>query len=555
MDLTYLPLNNISSLPYYFVEIILAVVIIGLLLGDLLFQRTERAHAFAFFAFVGFVFALIFKIYLIAGFLFILFLLDFMTKGQRKGPTLEFIAFFGVLAALISGIMGLNLGSYFLFEKLVVIDPLSNFFRILILVTTLFIIPISFRVSETNRLNQGEYFMLLISLALGACILASSNNLLMMYLSLELVSLVSYVLAGYLKKDQRSSEASLKYVIYGGAASGSMIYGMSFLYGLTGSFDISGISQSLQSLEATPALSLTLFVTCLLCLAGFGYKIACVPFHMWCPDVYEGSPTPITAYFSVVPKLAGFAALIRFFYGALAYVPVGGDFWLPVLHMEWPILIAAISVVTMTLGNLVAIHQNSLKRLLAYSSIAHVGYLLMAFVLLTPEGIRAILFYLAVYFLMNMGAFLVVIMVKEATGSDHIDRFRGLGWRGGTASFMAIAMTVFLFSLTGLPPTAGFIGKVYLFSAVIHEKWYWLALIGVLNSVISLYYYARVVKAMFFDTDQEGMKEEAAGQKALLRIQPMMYVILIVLAFFTLLFGLYWSPLYEGAERSVAFLF
>ena len=476
---------------------------------------------------------------------------DFFVRSKKRLPVVSIFAFLGSFISLFFCFKQMVMPSRNLFDRMVIHDSFSLFFKMIILLATLVIIFISAKDDETNRMNQGEYFALLISMALGAFVLASSTNLLMVYLSLELVSLVSYVLAGYLKKDQRSSEASMKYVIYGGVSSGAMIYGMSFLYGLTGSLEFGAIATSLQQMDLTPALSLALFVSSLFCLAGFGYKIACVPFHMWCPDVYEGSPTPVTAYFSIVPKVAGFAALARFFYGALSIPGEQAGTWVPIFNIEWPLMLAVISVATMTLGNLVAFHQNSLKRLLAYSSIAHAGYILMAFVVLTQEALMAMLFYLSVYFFMNMGAFLVVIYVKNTTGSDQIEQFKGLGWQGGWATFLAISMAIFLFSLTGLPPTAGFIGKVYLFAAVIHEKWYWLALAGVLNSVISLYYYARVIKKMFFE---EATKEVASRFSLGYRLPYAQAGLLAILVFFTLLFGIYWSPLVNHTAQSVAFL-
>jgi len=250
----------------------------------------------------------------------VLFLLvfDLLVSSAQRSRVVGFIALLGCVVSFIYCLNLLVEPAHFLFDGMVASDLFSLFFKMIILLATIVIIFISTLNSETNRMNQGEYFVLLLSMALGGFVLASSTHLLMAYLSLELVSLVSYVLAGYLKENRRSSEAAMKYVIYGGVSSGAMIYGMSFLYGLTGSLEFGSIAQSLSQMDLTPALSITVFVSSLLCLAGFGYKIACVPFHMWCPDVYEGSPTPVTAYFSIVPKVAGFAVLIRFFYGALS---------------------------------------------------------------------------------------------------------------------------------------------------------------------------------------------------------------------------------------------
>jgi len=287
---------------------------------------------------------------------------------------------------------------------------------------------------------------------------------------------------------------------------------------------------------------LALFIALVLTLAGFGYKIAAVPFHMWAPDVYQGAPIPVTAFLSVGSKAAGFALLIRFFYPALSH-PTSTGTWATVPGVDWPTLVLVLSMITMTLGNFAALSQQNLKRLLAYSSIAHAGYVLMGFVVLSNDGLRAMLFYLVAYYLMNIGAFLVVMIVANSTGREDVDGYRGLAWRGGAAP--AVAMAVFLFSLAGLPPLGGFIGKFYLFAAVIERQFYWLALVGVLNSVVSLYYYARIVKAMFLDQPQ--------GNEGAVTVGLQDGCVLWTLAAATLALGLYWSPVMGLVERSMQF--
>ena len=267
--------------------------------------------------------------------------------------------------------------------------------------------------------------------------MASSTNLLMMYLSLELVSLPSFILVGYQKRVRRSNEAALKYVVYGGVSSGIMLFGFSWIYGLTGTLDIYEIA---SVLDASPSYGLTLFLGAALAMAGFGYKVASVPFHFWCPDVYEGAPTPVTAFLSVAPKAAGFALLARFFYlGLSEYDGTSGT----VIGIAWPQLLAVISACTMTLGNLTAIWQRNLKRLLAYSSIAHAGYMMMGIVMLSASGLKAVMFYTAAYLFMNLGAFLVVLVLAVRIGSEEIQDYNGLGWR---SPWVALAMTAFLFS-------------------------------------------------------------------------------------------------------------
>jgi NADH-quinone oxidoreductase subunit N len=270
-------------------------------------------------------------------------------------------------------------------------------------------------------------------------------------------------------------------------------------------------------------------------MAGFGYKVASVPFHFWCPDVYQGAPTPVTAFLSVAPKAVGFAMLARFFYlGFSAYDGTAGK----ALGVEWQELLAVVSACTMTLGNLTAIWQTNLKRLLAYSSIAHAGYMMMGVVMLSSAGLKAVMFYAAAYMFMNLGAFLVVIVLAERIGSEDLSGYAGLGWRSPVIAF---SMATFLFSLTGLPPTAGFIGKVYLFAAVVSGGLWWLAVVGVLNSAVSLYYYARVVRAMYL---------EAPAVSDRVAVSSLASACLLALCAATLALGVYWSPLAGLADRS-----
>jgi len=275
-------------------------------------------------------------------------------------------------------------------------------------------------------------------------------------------------------------------------------------------------------------------------LAGVGYKIASVPFHMWCPDVYEGAPTPFTAFLSVGPKAAGFAVAIRFFFAAFER-PLPGGGYAPITDLPWPAIIGIISAITMTLGNLTAIVQTNLKRMLAYSSIAHAGYLLMGLAAASTAGVQSILVYLIVYVLMNVGAFLVIIAVSRVTGAEQITDFRGLGSKAPIAAF---TLTVFLFSLTGIPPFAGFVGKYLIFAAVVQRGGFWnvlLAVIGVLNSAVSLFYYARIIKAMYL--------EEAIDERPL--AVPAVYTgLLVILAVPVLALGLYWTPLVRWAANA-----
>ena len=375
-------------------------------------------------------------------------------------------------------------------------------------------------------------------------LMAGANNLLMMYIALELSSLSSYLLTGYTREAQDSSEASLKYLIYGAVSSGLMLYGISLMYGLTGSLDLAAINRALPHVFAAgSAASLTLLIAGILALAGFGYKISAVPFHYWTPDVYEGAPVTITAFLSVASKAGGFAMMIRFFKvtfidaGAVA-LPAGT--WAMLQGLHWVDLIAILAVLSMTIGNLVAVWQNNLKRLLAYSSIAHAGYMLTGVVVLSNEGLAAIMVYFAIYLFMNLGAFYCVMLIADKTGSEDIDEYRGIGAR---SPYLAVALAVFLISLTGLPPTAGFIGKLYLFAALINGGWTWLAIVAALNSVIALYYYVRVFRNMFLRAE-----ESSSPPITLNRIQG---AVLLVLLVPTLLLGLYFTPLVQLAQASV----
>jgi NADH-quinone oxidoreductase subunit N len=319
-----------------------------------------------------------------------------------------------------------------------------------------------------------------------------------------------------------------------------MLYGISIMYGLTGSLDIYQINRVLASGGLNEA---TLLIAGIMALAGFGYKISAVPFHFWTPDVYEGAPITITALLSVASKAAGFAVMIRFLKVVFldpASAGVTEGVWASLQLFDWPALVAILSVLTMTLGNLVAIWQNNMKRLLAYSSIAHAGYLLTGVVVLNNEGLAAVLIYFVVYLFMNLGAFYVVMLVANATGSEDVESYKGMSAR---SPLLAFALALFLISLTGLPPTAGFIGKLYLFAALLNGGWIWLAVVAALNTVVSLYYYVRVFRNMYLRTDETPREP--------IRIGMIQTATLLVLAVPVILLGLYFTPLVELAQASV----
>ncbi|MCW5893429.1 MAG: NADH-quinone oxidoreductase subunit N [bacterium] len=419
-------------------------------------------------------------------------------RGGREWPGT--LALLGAAAALVltAGLPVLRIRGLLeaapvpLFGRMLVLDPFAVFFKLLLLLALLAAVWMALRSREVHgRPHEAEFHALLLGSGLGMLLMASAANLLMAYLALELVSLCAYALTGFLRHDRRGGEAALKYLLYGGVASGTMIYGMSLLFGLAGTMDYHGIGEALGALG--PDAQGVLFVALLLVLVGFGYKIAAVPFHMWAPDAYTGAPLPVSALLAVGSKAAGFALLLRFFAFAVgADGPAASVAGIPLVPLVW-----GVSVATMTLGNLAALAQTNMKRLLAYSSVAHAGYALLAVVVFRDTGVRAVLLYLAIYYVMTLGAFWIVMMMRNATGREDLDAYRGLAWRGGGP--VAALLAVFLFSLAGLPPLAGFIGKFYVFAAGVQAGLYGLVVAGVLNSVLSLAYYARVVRTMFLD--------------------------------------------------------
>jgi NADH-quinone oxidoreductase subunit N len=482
-----------------------------------------------------------------------LFLLDlFWRRHPARRPLLSAAAL-GVLALAGLLLVSQPAESLRLFNGLLASDRFATFFKWLFLAAAFLTVLIVAQGEDFPDARLGEFYGLLLAVVLGMFLMASATHLLTIYLSIELVSMVSYVLAGLRKSDRKSSEASLKYVIYGSVASGVMLFGMSYLFGLLGTGDVLAFGKNLSALFAagasTAGTKLTLVVAIAFVSSGIGYKIASVPWHMWCPDVYEGAPTPFTAFLSVGPKAAGFAVALRFFYGAFASAPGADGLSAALGGVPWPAVIGVLSAVTMTLGNLTALAQTNLKRLLAYSSIAHAGYTLMGLAAASVTGTQGVLIYLAVYLVMNLGAFLVVIVVAEVTGSESIFEYRGLARQHPLS---AIAFAIFLFSLTGLPPFAGFMGKWYLFYAVIERAmtpgggWYAaLALVGAINTAVSLYYYARIIRAMFLEAPY-----------AESRVAPKLGYQLMLSTFSVavLVFGVWWTPIVNWSQRSLALL-
>lgn len=467
-------------------------------------------------------------------------LVDLVVKKNRN-----LVGYISIIGMIIAGVfLAFNVGlSQKIFEDTLAIDPFSTFFKFITLITTIIISIMSFSYKELYSPGRktGEYYSMLVGMTFGMFVLSSAINLITIYLSIEILSLSSYVLAGYTKENLRANEASLKYVIYGSLSSGIMIYGMSLLYGTTMTLDLHKINEFLVAgnYDYFPVI-----VSSLMILVGFGYKISAVPFHYWTPDVYEGAPITITSFLSVASKAAGFAVFIRFFNDVFYSSTGNPDAWGMLPFFSWSNLIALISILTMTVGNFVALWQENVKRLLAYSSIAHAGYLLMGVVVLTNAGITAILLYFVFYLLMNLGAFFIAQLVLNETGSEDMKGYVGLGYR---SPVLAALMTVFLISLIGLPPTAGFIGKLYIFSAVLDQGWIWLAVVGVLNSVVSLFFYAKILLNMYLRQNPDTIQDKFSASSFNLSIA-------YILAGLTILFGVYFTPILDFAAKSVTMI-
>lgn len=458
---------------------------------------------------------------------------------KKEGHAIGWIVLGGlvVTGVLVIAQIGRELS---VFSDMLAVDPFAVFFKVMLLIASILVILFSMQSRELSEYVDriGEYYMLILGMVLGMFLMVGATNVLLMYLAFELTSICSYVLAGFTRRSVRSAEASMKYIVYGAVSSGIMLYGISLLVGITGAVNIYGINEALSAGVEQP---LVLLVAGLMILVGLGFKIAIVPFHFWAPDVYEGAPITITAYLAVASKIAAFAMTIRFF--KVAFLDNGVDIAgaLPLVDaFNWSIILAVMAALAMILGNLVALWQQNIKRLLAYSSIAHAGYILMGLVVLTDEGVSAIMIYVFIYLFMNMGAFYVAMLVSNKLGTEQIDDYKGLGQR---APLESVAMTVFLIALTGLPPTAGFIAKLFIFGAAINAGWLLLVMIAGIMTIVSLFYYMRVVRNMFLYEPQE--------ETGLLNFGLSSKIILMVLLIPTLIFGVYFTPVLEFARSSI----
>ncbi|MDQ7028365.1 MAG: NADH-quinone oxidoreductase subunit N [Ardenticatenia bacterium] len=467
----------------------------------------------------------------------VVLVLDFVREDDR-GPLLPGLTLIALGGAFLLSFMylGLDRTALFMFE----VDNLTTFFRLLATGTSVLILLVSVDYVRSRSRHAGEFYSLLLWVTLAVILVAASSDLILLYLSFELLSITSYILVGWLRDEARSNEAAMKYLLYGAISSAVMLYGMSLLYGAAGSTRLEDIARTFSNPAVqVGTLDELVLPAVVLMLAGFGFKTSLVPFHQWAPDAYEGAPTPVTAFLSVGSKAAGFAVLIRVLLMAL-----------PMFQVDWAAVLVAFSILTMTLGNLVALVQTNMKRLLAYSSVAQAGYILMglaAYVATdtsTLNGVAGVLLYLVAYLFTNLGAFIAVIAYEQATGSVAIADYAGMVRR---APWLAAALVVFFLSLAGIPPTAGFVGKLAVFGAAINAQLYYLAIIGVLNSVISVYYYFNVVRQMFF------MPPPAEGDGRISYPQAMGLALTVSLVG-TLLIGIYPQPFLDLANLGRQFL-
>jgi NADH-quinone oxidoreductase subunit N len=439
----------------------------------------------------------------------------------------------GLLLTLIALIANLNGKSESIFMNSIIIDPFSTVMKMSMVIGTFFAIYLSRISKDIYETLKSEYAIMVVGILVGGFILASANNLLMLYIGIETLSILSYVMASFKKNDFRSSEAGLKYALYGGISAGIMLVGMSHIFGVLGTIQFQGVAQVVSKLDKMQMI--ILMPSFLLFFAGIGYKIASVPFHMWSPDVYEGSPTPVTTFFAIVPKLAGIAALIRVsmvFFSVHSPVQVG-----------WVGTLMAVAALTMTVGNLTAINQKSIKRMLAYSSISHAGVMMAGIVVMSEMGIRSVVFYGITYVFMTLVAFYITSIVQDKYSNDHFERFQGLIYR---YPFMAVMMSLAMFSLTGLPPFAGFVAKFNIINALIQSKYYSLAVILALNSVVSAYYYLKVVRLMVLKNPESNEEIEQFGF--------LNQLIIVGLSVPVLVLGIFWENILALAEGAKIFI-
>ena len=439
------------------------------------------------------------------------------------------VAVASVIVIAITAVLVITGGSGAAFDGLFLSDGFSRFAKVLILLATALAIVMSMGYLRANKIERFEFPVLIVIAALGMMMMVSANDLMSLYLGLELQSLSLYVLAAFNRDSIRSSEAGLKYFVLGALASGMLLYGASLVYGYTGTTEFSVIADKFTGGNEA---GLGMIVGIVFVICGLAFKVSAVPFHMWTPDVYEGAPTPVTTLFAVAPKIAAIALFLRVMTG-----PFGE------LAAQWQDIIIFISIASMALGAVAAIAQNDIKRLMAYSSIGHIGYALIGLAVGNEVGVRGTLFYMAIYLFMNVGAFACILsMRRDGREVTKISELAGLSKNN---PMMAAVFALFMFSMAGIPPAAGFLGKFFVFMAAVEAELYTLAVIGVVSSVIGAFYYLRIIKIMYFDEAAEPFE----------RTEPVMKFVLIGTGLFTLLFFVFPQPLLSSAQAAASALF
>jgi NADH-quinone oxidoreductase subunit N len=460
-----------------------------------------------------------------------IFAMALLLYGAFAGDkTTRAVSWLSVLVLVVAGVVLASIAPSVAFKGQFVTDAYAVFAKYLVLIGSALTIVISLSYNEREGMARFEYPILILFATLGMMMMVSANDLISLYVSIELQSLALYVIAAFQRDSARSSEAGLKYFVLGALSSGMLLYGLSMVYGFAGTTQFAALAKLFEG-AGTPSVGL--IVGLVFVMAGLAFKVAAVPFHMWTPDVYEGAPTPVTAFFAAAPKIAAFALLVRAMIGPF------GD-----LIAQWQQVIVLMSILSMILGALAAIWQANIKRLLAYSSIGHVGYALIGVAAGTEAGVRGVLIYLAIYLAMVLGTFCCILCMRvRGRLVEGIDDLAGLA---RTQPLMALALGIFMFSLAGIPPLAGFFAKLYIFLAAVEAKLYTLAVIGVLASVVGAFYYLRIVKIMYFDEPADAFERPIGREIGL---------VMGATALFTLFFFIYPSPIIVGAKAAAAALF
>ena len=456
----------------------------------------------------------------------ILIIIDLQLKKERK-ELLAYITFAGLALIFVLTILFSRPdagGDAAIWAGMLRHDLLAFVFRLIFLVGAALTSLLAVEWDSVSK--RGEFYILLVFSTLGMNLMASAGNLVMLFLAIETASIPLYAMAGFMNDDERSTEAGFKYLLFGAMTSAVMLYGFSLMYGFAGTADIYALADAFKEVPSIP-----LFASLVLVLVGFGFKISMVPLQFWAPDVYEGAPTPVTGFLSTASKAAGFSVMVRVL---LAVFPVA----------DWQLILAVLAAVTMTLGNLVAIWQSNIKRMLAYSSVAHAGYILMALAAGTEFGVSSMMYYIITYLLTNLAAFGFVIVYYHHSGSDQIEDYAGLSRRN---AWLAFGMLFTFLSLGGIPPLGGFFAKVLVFAAAVEANLVWLAVIGVLNAVVGLYYYLNVLKVVYL--------KRQPGDEIHMPVNPVHGIVLVVCVIGVVLMGTVMAPWFQITTEAAKSIF